>query len=187
MGLFSRRSRDAQDESSDSHDHEDSRDSRGSSDSSDSGDAAEVGGSIPTEHVEGRPVAEPLTDAERGRIADGLAKLAERGVDVDDLQSIGAGFDAARTRWLANPQGEDAAVIVELLGIAIGEYLVRHSARQWAIVTDVFGTDLGLASSRGDTVIVPHNLIGGRWMRGETGWVPGVVGHLERLAPRRVQ
>jgi hypothetical protein len=32
---------------------------------------------------------------------------------------------------------------------------------------------------------VPHNLVAGRWMRGETGWVPGVVGHMVRRRNRR--
>ena len=169
MGLFSRKRQDAG-----------ARD-----DTADRSSGIAADGTIPLEVFEGRPVTSPLTDVERQRIADGLARLVERGVDVDDLDSIGAGFDAARARWLADPTGEGADVIVELLGVAIGEHLARHSARQWAVVTDVFGTDLGLASARAETVVVPHNLISARWMRGETGWVPGVVGHLVRLAPRR--
>jgi hypothetical protein len=52
------------------------------------------------------------------------------------------------------------------------------------VVTDVFGTDLGLVAARADTVVVPHNLVGARWMRGETGWIPGVVEHLVRIRPR---
>ena len=60
------------------------------------------------------------------------------------------------------------------------------SAREWAVVTDVFGTDLGLVAARADTVIVPHNLVGARWMRRETGWIPGVVSHLVRIRPPSV-
>ena len=73
---------------------------------------------------------------------------------------------------------------METYAVAIGEHLARHSAREWAIVTDVFGTDLGLVAARADTVVVPHNLVGARWMRGETGWVPGVVSHLVSIRPR---
>ena len=29
------------------------------------------------------------------------------------------------------------------------------------------------------------NLVAGRWMRGETGWVPPVIGHIERRRTRR--
>lgn len=127
---------------------------------------------------DGRPVSAALTPAERERISRALTALAERGVDVDDLAALGAAYDAA----LAG--AEDPASAVELFGVAVGEHLARHSARSWAVVTDVFGTDLGLVAARGDTVVVPHNLVSSRWMRGETGWLPGVVAHLVRLAPR---
>jgi hypothetical protein len=133
----------------------------------------------------GRPVSEPLGDPERGRIAAALARAEADGVDVDDLASIGAHYDAAYDRWSEQGgSGEGPDVIVETYAVAIGEHLARHSARAWAIVTDVFGTDLGLVASRADTVVVPHNLVGARWMRGETGWIPGVVAHLVRIRPR---
>src|SRR6478736_4639116 len=106
--------------------------------------------------VTGRPVAVPLGDEERDRIASALEHAAAEGPDV----------------------------VVETYAVAIGEHLARHSARDWAVVTDVFGTDLGLVAARADTVVVPHNLVGARWMRGETGWVPGVVSHLVRIRPR---
>ena len=49
------------------------------------------------------------------------------------------------------------------------------------MVTDVFGTDLSLTEGfKGSFVVVPHNLVAGRWMRGETGWIPAVVGHIVR-------
>lgn len=61
----------------------------------------------------------------------------------------------------------------------MGEHLSRHTDLDWRIVTDVFGTDLGLLEGpRGAFMVVPSNLVAGRWMRGETGWIPGVVGHL---------
>ena len=133
----------------------------------------------------GRPVANPLGDEERGRIATALEHAAAEGVDVDDLSSIGSHYDAAYQRWSdEGGSGEGPDVIVETYAVAIGEYLARHSARDWAVVTDVFGTDLGLVAARADTVVVPHNLVGARWMRGETGWVPGVVSHLVSIRPR---
>jgi len=133
----------------------------------------------------GRPVVHPLGDDERSRIAAALERADGEGVDVDDLESIGAHYDAAFRRWVeegGGGQGPD--VIVETYAVAIGEYLARHSAREWAVVTDVFGTDLGLVAARADTVVVPHNLVGARWMRGETGWVPPVVSHLVSIRPR---
>ena len=67
----------------------------------------------------------------------------------------------------------------ERFAIGVGEFLARHTDLRWRIVTDVFGTDLALADEReGDFVVVPGNLVASRWMRGETGWIPGVVSHL---------
>jgi hypothetical protein len=133
----------------------------------------------------GRPVAVPLGDEERARITSALEHAANDGVDVDDLASIGTHYDAAYRRWAdEGGSGEGPDIVVETYAVAIGEHLARHSARDWAIVTDVFGTDLGLVAARADTVVVPHNLVGARWMRGETGWVPGVVSHLVSIRPR---
>ena len=135
--------------------------------------------------VTGRPESRPLGDEERARIASGLERAAALGVDVDDLASIGAHFDEQFRAVHADPTaGGGSDVVVDTFAIAIGEHLTRHSAREWAVVTDVFGTDLGLVAARADTVVVPHNLVGARWMRGETGWIPGVVSHLVRLRPR---
>lgn len=169
MGLFSRKDK-----------HKDT-----GGDPPDAATATATDETIPLEAFDGRPIATPLKDADRERLAAGLRRLEDRGIDIEDLDAIGAGYDTARERWLADPDLEGADVTVQTFGIAIGEYLARHSARQWAVVTDVFGTDLGLATARGETVVVPHNLVGARWMRGETGWVPGVVRHLVRIAPPR--
>ncbi|EWT00121.1 hypothetical protein N865_18130 [Intrasporangium oryzae NRRL B-24470] len=137
-----------------------------------------------TEMHTGRPESRPLTEYERSRVLASLEKAAEEGIDIDDLASIGAAYDAAYTRWTANPDAEGPDAVVDLYAVAIGEHLARHSYREWGVVTDVFGTDLGLVDARADTVIVPHNLVGARWMRGELGWIPGVVGHLVGLRPR---
>lgn len=120
-------------------------------------------------------------EEERARIAAALAGLEAEGVDVDDLASLGAGLDRALASWVAR-QGDDHDAIVERYAIGIGEHLVRRTDLAWAVVTDVFGTDLG--ASAGDFVVVPHNLVAVRWMRRETGWVPPVVGHLVQLRTR---
>jgi hypothetical protein len=133
----------------------------------------------------GRPESRPLGEEERARISAGLDRARTLGVDVDDLESIGSHFDQQFRAVQADPSaGGGSDVVVDTFAIAIGEHLTRHSARDWAVVTDAFGTDLGLVAARADTVVVPHNLVGARWMRGETGWIPGVVSHLVRLRPR---
>lgn len=134
-----------------------------------------------------RPVVEPIGEPERTRIEAALAAVEGDGVDLDDLGSLGAGYDSAFTAWSTAPEAErpDHAAIVERYSLAVGEYLNRHTDLDWHMVTDVFGTDLALAGGfRSDFVVVPHNLVAARWMRGETGWLPGVVGHLVRRRDR---
>lgn len=132
----------------------------------------------------GRPVSRALNAAERERVAATLAQLTERGVDVDDLDSIGLAYDTAFSVWASDPEAQDSGQVIELVGTAIGEHLARHSAREWAVVTDVFGTDLGLVAASAETVIVPHNIVSARWMRRDRGWVPAVVRHLVLIRPR---
>jgi hypothetical protein len=135
-----------------------------------------------------QPVVEKVGESDRARIAAALEALAAEGVDVEDLASIGAGLDAAYRAWDSAPEDArpDHAAIVERYALAIGEHLDRNTDLDWQVVTDVFGTDLALTEGfKGAFVVVPHNLVAGRWMRGETGWVPAVVGHLVRRRTRR--
>lgn len=126
-----------------------------------------------------QPEARKVTAEDEARIAQGVAELEAEGVDIDDLGSIGAGFDAAYQAWDAGGRKEDHAAIVQRYGMGIGEHLHRHTDLDWKVVTDVFGTDLAVAGGfKHDFVIVPSNLVAGRWMRGETGWIPAVVGHI---------
>ena len=135
-----------------------------------------------------QPVVDAVPAQERGRIEAAVAALQADGVDLDDLDSIGAALDAAYRSWESAPLGArpDHAAIVERFAMGIGAHLDRHTDLDWQVVTDVFGTDLALTEGfRGTFVVVPHNLVAGRWMRGETGWVPAVVGHLVRRRTRR--
>ena len=47
----------------------------------------------------GRPLANPLGEDDRARLASALEHAAAVGVDVDDLASIGSHYDAAFRRW----------------------------------------------------------------------------------------
>ncbi|SDP55678.1 hypothetical protein SAMN04489867_2909 [Pedococcus dokdonensis] len=135
-----------------------------------------------------RPIVEPLGDEERARIRAALESLTEDGVDVDDLASLGAGLDRAYAAWSSAPEDDrpDHGAIVERYAIGIGTYIDQHTDLDWQVVTDVFGTDLSLTEGfKGSFVVVPHNLVAGRWMRGETGWIPAVVGHIVKRRTRR--
>lgn len=142
-------------------------------------DVAEPGMATHDDVVDtGRP-ARPATAepgaAERGRIARVVAALDGAGIDIDDLTALGAAFDAAYAA------GTDSDDLVESFGLGIGEHLVRHGRMDWRLVTDVFGTDLGVVARRRELSVIPTNLVATRVVRGEVGWIPGVVGHLVRL------
>jgi len=134
-----------------------------------------------------QPVVVRIGQDEQARIEAAVTAVQAEGVDVDDVESIGAGLDRAYLAWRSSPeQGRaDHAAVVERYALAIGEHLQRHTDLDWQVVTDVFGADLALTEGfKGSCVVVPHNLGAGRWMRGETGWVPAVVGHLVRRRTR---
>jgi Domain of unknown function (DUF3806) len=135
-----------------------------------------------------QPVVAAIGADEQARIEGAVAAVEAEGVDVDDVESIGAGLDRAYVTWQSAPESErpDHAAVVERYALAIGEHLHRHTDLDWQLVTDVFGTDLALTEGfKASFVVVPHNLVAGRWMRGETGWIPPVVGHLVRRRNRR--
>lgn len=142
----------------------------------------------PDDRAEGPPVDEPdlepaetisagpLGDPERARIAEGLAFLAAAGVDVDDLTALSNAFDDAVER-------QDDTML-RPLAVGVGEHLQRHAPMRWAVITDAFGSDLGVEGRRRDLHVVPDSLLSARWMRREKGWLPGVVGHLVNMSGR---
>ena len=132
----------------------------------------------------------PLRDQDRALRDRCLAELAEMAVDLDSLAAISAAYDADLHEWsgtggLGRRLGSaEHTPHVQRWGVAIGAHLDRHSDLRWATIADVFGTDLGLIAERDDFAVVPTNLVSGRWLNGERGWIPGVVGHLLRLRQR---
>ena len=134
-----------------------------------------------------RPVIERLGVEEQQRLAAGRASVERAGLDVTDLAALGTAYDAAVAGYQGarKAEREDERDIVERFAIAIGEHLHRTTDLSWSRVTDAFGTDLAVAGGKDDFVVVPGNLVAARWMNGETGWVPGVVGHLVRVRADR--
>ena len=134
-----------------------------------------------------RPAIEKPGPEEWERLARGRGALEKAGIDPTDLEALGAAYDAALTTWQAARKGdqEDEREIVERFAIGIGEHLHRTTDLSWSRVTDAFGTDLAVAGGKDDFVVVPGNLVAARWMNAETGWVPGVVGHLVRVRADR--
>lgn len=134
-----------------------------------------------------RPLIERPGEEEWARLGRGRAALDKAGLDPNDLEALGAAYDEALTTWQAARKGEreDEREIVERFAIGIGEHLHRSTDLSWSRVTDAFGTDLAVAGGKDDFVVVPGNLVAARWMNAETGWIPGVVGHLVRVRADR--
>ena len=125
-----------------------------------------------------RPASEPIGPEQQQRIDAALARFAEVGGDVDDLASIADHFDRAVAGDGAGLAGDET---VEVIGLVIGEHLVRHGRMDWRIISDAFGTDLGVSARRRELSVIPPTIVATRWINREAGWIPGVVGHLARL------
>ena len=136
-------------------------------------DGEVVDGVAPVEEI---GVRRPTADEEQA-LAAARAGYAEHGIDPADLETVVAAYDRA----LARHDGEDASAVVDLLGTAIGDHLVATAGYRWVVSTDPFGTDLAVEPPRRGIPVVTRMLVAVRWMARETGWIPGVVGHLARI------
>lgn len=140
------------------------------------GDAASAASPSPTgaDEVPAETIGtSALPPEERASIEASLARLEAAGVDLSDPRSLSAATDAG--------QVEREAAVAQDLAVGLGEYLVRTAGYRWVLVSDSFGVDRGVENRRGTRTVVPRDLIAARWMRGETGWLPGVLGHLATL------
>lgn len=134
-----------------------------------------------------RPSIERIGADEIDRLRECRTALREAGIDTNDLDALGRAFDDALSAWLSAGKGERANErdLVEMFAVGIGDHLEDHTDLTWSRVTDAFGTDLAVAGGKDDFTVVPSNVVAVRWMNQETGWVPGVVGHLVRVRESR--
>ncbi len=129
------------------------------------------------------PVDVGLTEADREHLAATLAGLAHDGVDVNHLDALSAAYDRASQAWWALPERRrrSESSPVHRFAVGIGEYLARHTDLKWTRVSDSLGVDLGLMAARDGFAVIPANLVTARFLNRETGWIPGVVGHIVRV------
>ena len=117
-----------------------------------------------------------LTADEEAALEAVRAGYARHGIDPADLASIATAYDRA----LQDGADEESSAVVELLGTAVGDHLVVAGGYRWVVSTDPFGTDLAVEPPRRGMPVVTRMLVAVRWVGRESGWVPGVVGHLAR-------
>jgi len=125
----------------------------------------------------GQTISEPTT-TENSWIEEQL-NVAVRFVssyslpDSDKPLALDA-LDKAFKSWLAsNPAPEMANGVVNAVGIAFGDSLVRSGAFRWVIVSDEYGTDLAVRAlpGQGDVLVFPADFVTKRWERHEADFL----------------
>lgn len=127
------------------------------------------------------PRVEPLSDAEQRWIVKCVA-AAMQWCNTDDLPSLEA-LEALAVRRMAEP--ENATASIDVVAVAIGEHLRRASGLEWKVITDDYGTAIGLYRAEGHIVVVPQSTVAKRWGAGEpfvVSLVTQMIDHLARIA-----
>lgn len=127
-------------------------------------------------------MSEPTTEitiadlgrSERRILREWLDDAAARGIDVDDLQSISDAYDAFVEQMVLTKPSErrDPTTFCTMVGMALGEHLVRRSTLAWRVVTDQQGTDLAVVTESEDAILFPADPVAAAWEVAQVGWLP---------------
>lgn len=117
------------------------------------------------------PQLRDIGDPEREWIAAHAEIVTRTGVDVDDLAQIRAFYDQAAARWrrINPPERPDARVLVNAIGTAFGEHLVRATPLRWMLADDEHDTELAVFEPHRKTLVYPTNLVAEHWLAEQTG------------------
>lgn len=79
----------------------------------------------------------------------------------------------------------DANSVVLVLGVALGDQIAEATGMEWKIITDAYGTDMGLflaglEGTYSDIVTHPMNLIAKRIVERQSGWLKPTADDLIR-------
>lgn len=101
-----------------------------------------------------------------------LAQVAGVASETDPLRAA----DAVIIHWHRQPDGArpDPNEVVNAAGVALGDALAKAHGLEWKIVTDAFGTDMGLWWSGGDGKVLnlaPTHSVAKRFADGQSGYV----------------
>lgn len=112
-----------------------------------------------------------LNEAEREWISNSIANArmlvtASRSGDNDCAMTPDI-LDAAYKQWLNSDVELDSQAneVVHAIGFAFGQFLVDNEGFEWTIVSDQFGTEVGVRAlpDRGDVLVCPASLLAKRW------------------------
>ncbi|GAB5497152.1 MAG: hypothetical protein Phyf2KO_22320 [Phycisphaerales bacterium] len=87
-------------------------------------------------------------------------------------------YDTWFTGWQQDPaDSQDANAMCMLIGVGLGDAIIeRVPELEWKIITDNFGTDIGLFGRDAGTVVThPTNMVAKRIESGETTWIARIV------------
>ena len=116
------------------------------------------------------PRIEELTAGERDWLASLLGAVGELGLE-GDIAGISAFFDGQRAEWFAGDPDtrSDPNMIINIAGAGLGQVLVDRAGMRWAVVTDAYGTEMGVVAEPGHIVVLPMNAVGKRWVESGAG------------------
>ncbi|QDV87609.1 DUF3806 domain-containing protein [Planctomycetes bacterium TBK1r] len=108
-------------------------------------------------------------------IAHARSLIAASDPDGDACDMTPGVLDVAYRQWLTNGTdiNEQANDVVHAIGFAFGQFLVDNDEFEWTLVTDQFGTDLGVRAlpSMGDVLVCPASMVAKRWETKETDFL----------------
>jgi len=129
------------------------------------------------------PQVRDLTEEEEAWVQaerDGLTKLAGAigfTLPQNDDERLALCDEIIRW-WHCEPRDQriDAHRVVNPIGVAMGDVLAREFGLAWKIVTDAFGTDLGLWRAKGQIVLSPVHSVAKRFADESNGFVVSLCG-----------
>ena len=133
------------------------------------------------------PRVSELSDVERDWIASLLAIVADAGTDVDDAVQIRALYEDSVTRWyrVNPPERVDPHPMINAIGTAFGEHLVRRTPLRWALTVDDARTELGLVDESSQVLLHPTELVAERWqVPDDGGFITETIDRLVDRFPR---
>ena len=94
----------------------------------------------------------------------------KNGVFLDKL-------DAAYTEWSKTEKSQDEVNMgLNSFGVMFGNYLRKSiPSLEWKVITDDYGTELGLYRAKNEITLFPANMITKRYHKQETGFLKGLA------------
>jgi hypothetical protein len=124
----------------------------------------------------------PLREGEvawRDKQLEGARLLAERYTgDTETLPTIDR-LEAVVVGWLDDDSSRvDINMVVNTVGIAVGQHIADIAQLSWVIATDEQGSDLALHGQPGDILVYPANATAKRLTNGERYFLASMISQL---------